>query len=109
MRSIFDLRFLIFNSRASKWVASALIAALIPLCAPSDAAAQGCAMCYTSASAAKKAGMEALQNGVFILFFPPLLIFAAILWHTFHRRGAQEPVEMDSSLAPQPLGLGPLE
>ena len=76
---------------------------------PVAAQAQGCVMCYTSASAAKKAGMEALQNGVFILFFPPLLIFAAILWQTFHRRNPQEAVDMEPSTAPQPLELKPLE
>lgn len=62
---------------------------------PVAAQAQGCAMCYTSASAAKKAGMEALQNGVFILLFPPLLMFAVILWKTFHRRDAHEAAAME--------------
>jgi len=46
---------------------------------------------------------------VFILFFPPLLIFAAILWQTFHRRNPQEAVDMEPSTAPQPLELKPLE
>ena len=47
-------------------------------------------MCYQSASAAKSAGLEALQNGILILLVPPLLIFGAILWGSFHRREGQE-------------------
>jgi hypothetical protein len=102
MRMIFDfLRQLadsIFDSRVGRWLASGIAAALA-IAVPVAARAQGCVMCYTSASAAKKAGMEALQNGVMVLLFPPLLIFAAILWHTFHRRSTQELLEVESSVS----------
>jgi hypothetical protein len=108
MDTMFNFRFSILGGLAPKWIVRA-IAAAAAFALPVAAQAQGCAMCYTSASAAKKAGMEALQNGVFILFFPPLLIFAAILWQTFHRRSAQEAVETEPSLASQPLELKPLE
>ena len=40
--------------------------------------AQGCAMCYTSASAAKAGAKEALANGVLILLVPPMVFFALI-------------------------------
>ena len=40
--------------------------------------AQGCAMCYTSASAARASAKEALANGVLILLIPPMLFFALI-------------------------------
>jgi hypothetical protein len=108
MRLIFAFRFSTFNCGPTRWLAGGITAA-IALAIPVAAQAQGCAMCYTSASAAKKAGMEALQNGVFILLFPPLLLFAAILWQTFHRRSVQEVVEMESGLAPKPCGLTPLD
>ncbi len=71
------------------WVALTLVAFTV-LGLPSEAAAQGCAMCYQSASAAKQAGIQALENGVLILLLPPLLIFAAILWRTFWGQGREE-------------------
>ena len=40
--------------------------------------AQGCAMCYTSASAARAGAKEALANGVLILLVPPMVFFALI-------------------------------
>lgn len=108
MQTVFAFRFSLFDSRAGRWLIGA-IAVAWAIAMPVAAQAQGCAMCYTSASAAKKAGMEALQNGVFILLFPPLLMFAAILWQTFHRRSAQESVEVESSLTPRPYELKPLD
>jgi CHASE2 domain-containing sensor protein len=40
--------------------------------------AQGCAMCYTSATAARAGAKEALANGVLILLVPPMVFFALI-------------------------------
>ena len=48
--------------------------------------AQSCAMCYTSAAAADGAGTKALQHGILILMFPPLLIFVGICIAAFRRR-----------------------
>ncbi len=45
---------------------------------PSVLHAQGCAMCYTSASAAQSAAKQALANGTLILLVPPLVFFALI-------------------------------
>jgi heme/copper-type cytochrome/quinol oxidase subunit 2 len=45
---------------------------------PVVAHAQGCAMCYTSASAARAGAKEALANGVLILLAPPMVFFALI-------------------------------
>jgi hypothetical protein len=92
MKDIFDIRSSIFARPVGRWLLRSAAAAA-SMVIPSIVRAQGCAMCYTSAAAAKKAGMEALQNGVFILLFPPLLIFAAILWQTFHRRSASDSTE----------------
>ena len=48
--------------------------------------AQGCAMCYTSASAAKSTAKEALFNGTLILLAPPVLIIAIIIVVIFRYR-----------------------
>jgi hypothetical protein len=71
-------------------VLAMLLGALAIFAAPHSAAAQGCAMCYTSAAAAKKAGVQALQHGILILLVPPLLMFLGIAWFTFRRRGSLE-------------------
>jgi hypothetical protein len=48
--------------------------------------AQGCAMCYNDASAAKATAIQALKNGTLILLFPVLLLFASILVMAFRSR-----------------------
>ena len=53
---------------------------------PTLAHAQGCAMCYTSASAAKSAGKAALFNGTLILLGPPIVIFAIVIVVIFRYR-----------------------
>ena len=40
--------------------------------------AQGCAMCYTSAAAAKAGALQALRSGILILLVPALMMFAGI-------------------------------
>jgi hypothetical protein len=45
---------------------------------PTVVHAQGCAMCYTSASAAQSTAKQALANGTLILLVPPVLFFAVI-------------------------------
>jgi hypothetical protein len=56
--------------------------------------AQGCVMCYTSASALGKRGIHYLDAGIIVLFFPPVLIFAGILYF-LHRRSSTWAVESD--------------
>ena len=52
---------------------------LLALCfLPSSLHAQGCAMCYTSASAARSTAKIALANGTLILLVPPMLFFLLI-------------------------------
>jgi len=53
---------------------------------PSVLHAQGCAMCYTSASAAKSAAKEALFRGTLILLVPPVVIIAIIIVVLFRYR-----------------------
>ena len=40
--------------------------------------AQVCAMCYTSAAAAKAGALQALRSGILILLVPALMMFAGI-------------------------------
>lgn len=43
------------------------------------ASGQGCAMCYTAASAAGKAAARALDSGILILLIPTLVMFVGVL------------------------------
>lgn len=74
-----------FGFRISRWIAQGAVVGAA-LAATRPAFAQGCAMCYTTAAAAKKAGMRALQSGILILLVPPLLMFLGIFWFTFRSR-----------------------
>jgi len=102
-KSFFDFRLSIFDSRAGKCFALA-VAAVSALALPGVAAAQGCAMCATSAAAAKQAALASLQNGILILLAPPLVMFAGIFWLAFRRRGAQgaEAIESEENIDPRP-------
>lgn len=48
--------------------------------------AQGCAMCYQSASATGAQGGAALRHGILILLFPTLSIFFGVFALIYHRR-----------------------
>jgi hypothetical protein len=63
-------------------VAALLGAAL----AASSAAAQGCAMCYQSASASGAPGREALRHGILLLLIPAASVFIAICTLLYRRR-----------------------
>jgi len=66
----------------------AVLAATLVACAPA-ALAQGCVMCYTSASAAGHRGERALDTAILVLLIPPLLLFISILVFAFRRSRAQ--------------------
>ncbi len=95
LQRIFNFPFSIFESRscAGGWI-SALCALAITLTDPAVASAQGCAMCYTAAAAAKAATIKALRSGILILLFPPALILIAIFVVAYRRRNTfNEPGE----------------
>lgn len=52
---------------------------VVALAAASPAHAQGCALCYNTAAAAKASGIRALKNGILILLVPPLVICSGII------------------------------
>jgi len=65
--------------------------------------AQGCAMCYTSASAAKAGALHALRSGILILLLPVLAMCSGISVVIYRSRdrflGAAEwPLEQDREL-----------
>ncbi|MGA7636228.1 MAG: hypothetical protein WCB00_04830 [Candidatus Acidiferrales bacterium] len=61
------------------------LAGLIVLPVP-RVVAQGCALCYQSASATGAQGVAALRHGILILLFPTISIFVGILGLMYRRR-----------------------
>jgi hypothetical protein len=77
----------VFSVRQSgnSWLSRA--AALIVLLGiPLALRAQSCPLCYQSAASGGSHFLQALRNGVLILFFPPLLIFGAIFYAAYRKR-----------------------
>ena len=50
-----------------------------------DAGAQGCALCYTSASAVGAAGQRSLDMGILTLLTPALILFLCVLFLLYRR------------------------
>lgn len=62
-----------------------LIAAVLVL-APLQAAAQGCAMCYTAAAQQSAQGKAALDLGILILLIPAIAIFCGVFLAAYRHR-----------------------
>jgi len=62
--------------------------------------AQGCAMCYNSAAAARASAIHALKQGIVVLLAPPLAMFIGIFALAFRRRyrfnGDQSPDNLET-------------
>ena len=67
------------------------LAAAATLVPAQPAAAQGCALCYTTVSAAGSGAIRALHVGILAVLIPALVLFLSILF-MFVRRAAAEPV-----------------
>ena len=67
--------------------------AVIALLSPSALFAQGCAMCYQTAAGSGAQFIQALRHGIEIMFFPPILIMAAILYAAYRKRNQFNSVE----------------
>ncbi len=63
-----------------------LLTAVVAALDSSTAFAQGCAMCYNTAAAAKAAAIHALRSGILILLIPPALMFIGIFAMAFRRQ-----------------------
>jgi hypothetical protein len=84
--------------------AAAAVAALL---SPSALFAQGCAMCYQTAAGSGAQFIQALRHGILIMFFPPILIMAAIFYAAYRKRnqfnsvdGAASEVALEEDFAP---------
>ena len=87
------------HASAVQWIIRVMVIALA-LAAAVPAYAQGCAMCYNDAAAAKSAAIQALRSGTLILLFPALLLFAGILVMTFRSRNRYCEAGMEDAIAP---------
>jgi hypothetical protein len=68
-------------------------AAVTVLLTPSALFAQGCAMCYQTAAGSGAQFIQALRHGILIMFFPPILIMAAIFYAAYRKRNQFNSVE----------------
>ena len=63
-----------------------VLAALISTLASAQGAfAQGCALCYTSASAVGQAGQRSLDYGILALLTPALVLFLSVMFLLYRR------------------------
>jgi hypothetical protein len=76
------------NWNRKLWLASVALAGALGF-AP-GAAAQSCALCYTTASAAGSAGIRALHVGILALLIPALGLFLWVFAIVFHGSGRSE-------------------
>ncbi len=84
---------MVWKGRAN-WMAR--LAALIGgFTASTPAFAQGCAMCYTTASAARAAAIQALRSGILILLIPPVLMVVGIFVRALRSRERFEDPDFD--------------
>ena len=60
-------------------------AMLAVLASAQGAFAQGCALCYTSASALGQAGQRSLDYGILALVTPALVLFLSVLFLLYRR------------------------
>ena len=58
---------------------------LVILGSASGAFAQGCALCYTSASAVGQAGQRSLDYGILALLTPALVLFLSVMFLLYRR------------------------
>ena len=65
-----------------KFIFVALIAILV---SASGVFAQGCALCYTSASAVGQAGQRSLDYGILALLTPALVLFLSVMFLLYRR------------------------
>jgi len=62
------------------------LAALLAILAPARGVyAQGCALCYTSASALGQSGQRSLDYGILALLTPALVLFLSVLFMLYRR------------------------
>jgi hypothetical protein len=65
-----------------KFALATLIAIMI---SANGAFAQGCALCYTAASAVGQAGQRSLDYGILALLTPALVLFLSVMFLLYRR------------------------
>lgn len=65
-----------------KFIFAAISAILV---SANGAFAQGCALCYTSASALGQAGQRSLDYGILVLLTPALVLFLSVMLLLYRR------------------------
>jgi hypothetical protein len=63
----------------------ALVALLAIMTSARGTFAQGCALCYTSASAVGQAGQRSLDYGILALLCPALIMFLCVMFLLYRR------------------------
>lgn len=63
----------------------AMLAGLALLSQATGAWAQGCALCYTTASATSAAAQRSLNLGIFALLAPALVLFLSVMFLLYRR------------------------
>lgn len=66
----------------TKFILAVLSAILV---SANGAFAQGCALCYTSASALGQAGQRSLDYGILALLTPALVLFLSVMFLLYRR------------------------
>ncbi len=83
--SNFHFRISNIEFRFLSWLAPA-VAVLATFASATLTYAQGCALCYNTASAVKAAGIAALRHGILILLIPPLSICLGVFYAGYRSR-----------------------
>jgi hypothetical protein len=63
----------------------ALATLFVILASANGAFAQGCALCYTSASALGASGQRSLDYGILVLLCPALILFLSVMFLLYRR------------------------
>lgn len=63
----------------------AFVTLIAILASANGAFAQGCALCYTSASALGQAGQRSLDYGILALLTPALVLFLGVMFLLYRR------------------------
>jgi hypothetical protein len=63
----------------------AIVGLIAILASASGAFAQGCALCYTTASAVGAAGQRSLDYGILALVIPALVLFLSVIFMLYRR------------------------
>jgi hypothetical protein len=73
------------NRRTLAFLLSAAVFVVL-LALPSNAAAQGCALCVTQAAQGGHRFIDALRSGILVLVFPPMAISIGIIYISWRKR-----------------------